>query len=108
MVEEPGSAWHPQGRLVSVHRPTTQGPSMMLYTSYAAHIHAPRVDYNNIRSTYGRSQPIRLDPTLDLVEGRFKRTRTESWEAEAVPEVAAATYEKQETVTRGSIVKHKS
>ena len=89
MVEEPGSAWHPQGRLVSVHRPTTQGPSMMLYTSYAAHIHASRVDYNIIRSTYGRSQPIRLDPTLDLVEGRFKRTRTERWEAVAVPEVAA-------------------
>jgi hypothetical protein len=83
--------WPSCDELVSVRRPTTQGPSMMLYTLYAAHIHAPSVDYNNIRSTYGRSQPIRLDPTPDLVEGRFKRTRTESWEAEAVPEVAAAT-----------------
>ena len=44
--------------LVSVRRPTTQGPSMMLYTSYAAHIHATGVDNNNFRSTFGRSQTI--------------------------------------------------
>jgi hypothetical protein len=68
LAEPERSGGRPAEGLVSIRRPTTPGLSMMLYTTYAAHIHKPGVDYNNKDRPRVDHNQSSSDPTRSLVE----------------------------------------